>query len=63
MLCLDCDDKVGVVFGRNSTANALHSLTYMTIGLNDSAIGALIPQMQEHYNSVSGALQLTEIDF
>ncbi|TIB71250.1 hypothetical protein E3Q22_02752 [Wallemia mellicola] len=34
------------------------SLTYMTIGLNDSAVGALIPQMQEFYNHSEATMSL-----
>ena len=30
---------------------AMTCMSYMTIGINDSAVGALLPQMQEFYNS------------
>lgn len=32
---------------------AMTSLSFATIGINESAIGALIPQMEKYYNKVS----------
>lgn len=35
---------------------AMTCLSFATIGLNDSAVGALMPQMEVYYNKVSESL-------